>query len=52
MGQLSSPSVVLFDAIQARVEELGDQVSPQHKKDIKAAYEALGYDGHAQATGV
>ena len=52
LGELSSPSIVLFDAIQARVQELGDQLSPQQRKDIKAAYQALGYDGHADAAGV
>ncbi len=52
LGELSSPSIVLFDAIQARVKELGDQLSPQQRKDIKSAYQALGYDGHADAAGV
>lgn len=52
LGDLSSPSIVLFDVVQSRIEELGDRVSPQQKQEIKSAYEALGYKDHANETGI
>lgn len=52
LGELSSPSIVLFDVVQSRIKELGETVSPQQKREIKSAYEALGYKDHADAAGV
>jgi hypothetical protein len=43
LGQLSSPSVVLAEALQQRAEELGDDLSDQQKKELAEAFEKLGY---------
>jgi len=40
----SSPSVVFFDALQARVEALGKDVTDDMKKELQDAYAKLGYD--------
>jgi len=40
----SSPSVVFFDALQARVESLGKDVTNDMKTELQDAYSKLGYD--------
>jgi hypothetical protein len=43
LGQLSSPSVVLAEALQQRAEELGGDLSDTQKKELAEAFEKLGY---------
>lgn len=40
-----SPSIVLFDAIQSRIVEISDSVTPEEKHALEKAFSKLGY-GH------
>lgn len=38
-----SPSVVLFDALQKRAKDIDADFSEEQKKELKTAFEKLGY---------
>ena len=40
----NSPSVILFDAIQERAQEVAGDFSPEQKKGLEQAYQRLEYD--------
>ncbi len=40
--------MVLFDAVQQRVVEVSDSVSPEEKSALEAAFRDLGYGHKAQ----
>lgn len=43
LGDLDSPSIALFDALQQRAEELDQDLTAEQKAGMKHAYERLGY---------